>query len=165
MKTLYLIRHGKSSWENPSLRDIDRPLKGRGYRDGRLIGEELLKREIFPDHIISSPAKRAHTTAGIIGKALSYSEEQIEINRSIYFEGTAAILAAIRATDDSISTLFVFGHNPDFTDLASELAHQSFYNVPTTGVVGIRFSDQTWNTVSKSTASLICFLKPKDLRG
>src|SRR4029434_8634311 len=77
MKTLFLIRHAKSSWDDAALSDKDRPLDDRGKRDAPKMGKRLAKRDVKPDLILSSPAVRARTTAEIIAKKLDYKRNDI----------------------------------------------------------------------------------------
>ena len=89
MKTLFLIRHAKSSWDDTALPDKDRPLNDRGKRDAPKMGKRLAKRDVKPDLILSSPAKRALTTAEIIAKKLDYKLKDIVVDDRLY-AGAAA---------------------------------------------------------------------------
>src|SRR5687767_5892702 len=100
MKTLYLIRHAKSSWEEEGLSDKQRPLKKRGLNDAELMGKVLRKHGIKPKQIISSPAKRAFDTAEIIAKQLEFDKKKIETNKQLYFEGIGNILKVMQSLDN-----------------------------------------------------------------
>lgn len=101
MKTLYLVRHGKSSWRHKELRDQERPLKKRGAEDADLMAKHLNSKSIIPDLIISSPARRAFQTAIIFAENLKYAEDKIELNRSVYSSSYEELLAVVMALDDS----------------------------------------------------------------
>ena len=128
------------------------------------MGKLLRDRDIIPDLIISSPAKRAHSTAKLVAAEVDYSSEHIRIDKRIYFEGTGAILHLIKETPDSVSTLFLFGHNPDFSYLADIFSSDYHGNVPTTGVVGIHFTAETWAECSEQNGRMVFMEKPSDHR-
>ena len=164
MKRLVLIRHGKSSWDFPELSDQERPLKKRGRNDGAIIGEQLKSKNILPDLMISSPANRAHSTAKLIAHALSYPLEKIRVNDHLYFSGTSTILNMVSETDDANQTVFIFGHNPDFTSFANVFSKQSIYNVPTTGVVGIDFDVERWSQINSDNGQVFIFDFPSNYK-
>jgi phosphohistidine phosphatase len=119
MKTLVLVRHAKSSWDNPGLSDFERKLNKRGVRDAPYMGKVVKEKGIQPDLIVSSPAVRALTTAKFFAHALDYSEDQIDKRESIYTSGPRQILTIINHLDDELNTIMLFGHNPDLTTLFS----------------------------------------------
>ncbi len=160
MKKLYLIRHGKSSWDYPELSDDERPLKKRGHKDGAIMGNILKEKNVIPDLLISSPANRAHSTSKIIADHVGYDRDKILIQDDLYFSGAFAIMDVIRQIDDSRNTVFIFGHNPDFTELANAYSDEIIGNVPTTGVVGIEFSTSHWRSVSTENGNLFYFDYP-----
>ena len=164
MKRLLIIRHGKSSWDHPGLRDIQRPLKGRGRRDGAVMGAVLVAKGIQADLVLSSPAVRANSTAQIISKAIGYPETSIEIEESFYFSGIDAIVRRVQQVPDEVNTLFIFGHNPDFTSLANHFTSPHIVNLPTTGVVAIDFTVESWKDIDPSNARRAFFEVPKNHR-
>src|SRR5687768_11977103 len=113
MKTLFLVRHAKSSWEDAGLSDKERPLKKRGVSDAQVMGKVLHKHGIKPGQMISSPAKRAFDTAEIIAAQLSFDKKKIEKNKRLYFEGIETIFKVIQSVDAKTDTAFIFGHNPE----------------------------------------------------
>src|SRR5690606_40347089 len=112
MKKLLLIRHAKSDWEDPFLNDHERPLSLRGLRDAPLMAQRLKKKNIFPDYILSSDAKRAKTTAVITAENLHFPKSQIQFVSELYHATPSALLAEIRNVPTTVETLFLFGHNP-----------------------------------------------------
>src|SRR5690606_35105361 len=121
MKTLYLVRHAKSSWDNLSLADFDRPLNKRGEKDAPEMGKRLALRNIKPQLMLSSPANRAYTTVRKIGAALAIPEKNIKTDEALFHADVQEILNVIGRQDDAIGSLMVFGHNPGFTELANFL--------------------------------------------
>jgi phosphohistidine phosphatase len=162
MKRLYLIRHAKSSWDDPDLADIDRPLNKRGKKDAPFIGKRLKKEHnANPDLILSSPAKRTIRTARIIAKEIDYPREKIEINDSLYGSGVTAMLNVIHYLDDSLNEVMLFGHNPDLTSLANYLWDQQVDNIPTCGIFCVDFDIQSWKDVNQGEGFFIFFDYPR----
>ena len=162
MKTIILVRHAKSSWKDSSLKDFDRPLNKRGKRDAPLMGEKLKERKILPDLILSSPAKRAKKTATVIAKAIGYPENKIHYDDKMYHAGARALLEMVRNQEDRHEMIMLFGHNPDFNDLADMLLKQKpGYNIPTTGVCCIRFHVDSWRKVHEKKGETVFFDYPK----
>lgn len=161
MKTLYIIRHAKSSWEF-DVSDDKRPLNDRGVRDAGLVGEHL-KTLVEPiDKVLCSPAKRAHSTAKIIVSHLHVSESVFSLEPNLYdFEG-AQVIDVIKNCHDDINTLMIFGHNHAFTSIVNLYGDQHIDNLPTAGVVAIEFDVDTWQNISVGKTLLTIF--PKSLR-
>lgn len=161
MKELYIIRHAKSSWDNPSLSDFDRPLNSRGERDAPLMGKVLADQKIIPDLIYSSTANRALTTAKTIADKLGVSNE-IVLRKDFYHASESQLLQQINSFDNKANRVFMFGHNPGFTYLAENLTTETFGSIPTCGVVGIRFPFDSWDFVSAETGDVIMYDYPKN---
>ena len=122
MKTLFLIRHAKSSWDDTALPDKDRPLNDRGKRDAPKMGKRLAKRDVKPDLILSSPAKRALTTAEIIAKKLDYKLKDIVVDDRLYAGAVHDLLNVIHKLGDKPKRVILFGHNPELTEFAHRLS-------------------------------------------
>jgi phosphohistidine phosphatase len=161
MKKLFVIRHAKSSWNYPDLDDIDRPLNKRGKRNAPEMGKRLSVKGVKPDLLITSPAKRAASTAKKIAKALSYPKDQIVIDQNLYHGTNQEVIDVIRNASDKIGTLMIFGHNPGFTELVNHLSGSSIYNIPTCGIAEIGFDIQSWKDIDKIKGKLIDFDYPK----
>ncbi len=159
-KLLVLIRHAKSSWAVPTLTDFDRPLNKRGKRAAPMMGERLREQGVLPSGILSSPAKRAKQTARKIAKETGFSKQKIDYIASIYHADEFQLLHVIQRADNQLNTLFVVGHNFAITDLASLLTQRSFDNIPTAGVVGIRFNDR-WSDIQRGEGELVFYDYPK----
>ncbi|MFC2086632.1 histidine phosphatase family protein [Bacteroidota bacterium] len=163
MKTLVLVRHGKSDWTFEELSDIDRPLKERGVNDSYKMAGRLKKQKIIPDLILSSSATRAIHSAIIFARQMGIPASKIVINENLYMATEKEILEIIKKTDDSVKTLFVFGHNPIFTILANEFVQESIDNIPTAGMVILNFEVETWAEIKKNRKSSDIFDFPKNL--
>ena len=162
MKTLYIIRHAKSSWKFPELSDAERPLNKRGKRDAPEMGKRLSEKGVFPDLMLSSPANRALTTCQVIADKLDYPKSEIETNEEIYHAGVDSLLKVVRAIDDTWNTVFLFGHNPGFTDFANELTHSDIYNIPTCGIFACTFDTGHWKEVGFGKGEKIFYDYPKN---
>jgi phosphohistidine phosphatase len=159
-KQLLLVRHGKSDWGNADLKDFDRPLNKRGKENAPEMAERLLKKGFKFDLIVSSPAKRAKSTAKYFAEA--YDFEHIIYDETIYEANTTALLKVVNGLSDGADTVIVFGHNPGFTDLANALSDADIYNIPTAGMVLISFPFDSWKMVSRGTGELVFFDYPKN---
>ena len=164
MRKLTLIRHGKSSWDDPSLSDWERPLKIRGKKDAFLIGNKLKEKKIIPDKIISSSAKRAYDSAKQIAECLKYPERKITITDDIYLAGTLQLVQLIQNLKDKWKHVFLFGHNPYFTELPNLYGKNGILNLPTTGVYQISFKCDKWADISLDNGKNTYFLTPKQLK-
>ena len=161
MKTLYLLRHAKSSWDNPELDDFERPLNKRGHHDAPLIGNLLEKLNISPDLIISSPAIRASMTARIIADAIKYPLDRIRYDENIYEAGELDLLEVIYAVGDTVDKLMLVGHNPSFTYLSHYLAKHHVQNIPTCGLFAAELNITSWTKVKKNCGKLSLYEYPK----
>ena len=146
MKTLFLIRHAKSSKDDPNLADRDRPLADRGLKEAPKMGKRLAKRHVRPDLLVSSPALRALTTAQIIANELGYARKDIVADDRLYASSANGLLAVIHALDPKLDRVMLFGHNPEFTDLAHRLS-SDIADMPTCAVAEFRFDTKKWSDV------------------
>ncbi len=162
MKTLYIIRHAKSSWKDMSLDDCDRPLNKRGKRDAPVMGKRLKKKNVVPDIIISSPALRAKTTAQFIAKEVGYNKD-IEFKEEIYESNIHILDNILKNIDDRNSITFLFGHNPDLNMLAEEYVDFD-ENIVTCGILKIEFDCDKWQDISHKNAKMISFDYPKKVK-
>ena len=161
MKRLYLIRHAKSSWDDPDLADYERPLNKRGKEEAPMMGKRLKKSKVQPDLILSSPAKRALKTAKIIAKELDFPKKRIVTDEAIYEAGVPALLSVIRNIDDAFQQVLFCGHNPGLTDLAQSLTNVQIDNIPTCGVFCLDFDLPSWKEVADGKGIFVFFDYPK----
>lgn len=160
-KRLLLIRHAKSDWGNPSIRDFDRPLNKRGNAAAPEMAQRMSNQNIYPDLIVSSPALRALTTAKYFAKAWKLAENDIITDKRIYEAGINQLLNVVNQFDNNYHTIALFGHNPGLTDFANYLSDLNCYNMPTCSIVILDFQVDNWNLVSGSTAEVLLFDYPK----
>lgn len=161
MKKLYLIRHAKSSWKHPDLLDIDRPLNKRGKRDASFMGKRLKHMKIYPELIMSSPARRAKKTAKMLASELDYPKAKIRIQPDIYHGSVMDMVSVIHKIDDDYKQIFLIGHNPYITELANFLTGSRIDNMPTCGIAGILFDLNRWKEIEEGKGRLEFFDYPK----
>lgn len=161
MKELIIVRHAKSSWRDSGLDDRERPLNKRGERDAPEMGARLARRKDRPDLIVSSPAVRALATARIIARKLDYARKDIVLIERLYGAGLDELLDVIRKADESVATLLLFGHNPGLTQLANHLGPREIPNLPTCGVLHLRFDAAIWAVVGFARGEEVLFDFPK----
>jgi phosphohistidine phosphatase len=173
MKTLYLLRHAKSAWNDPALGDHDRPLAPRGARAATLIGRELRKDGFRADCILCSTARRAVDTLEIVTAQLDGDALEMPVHqeRDLYLTGERALLERLRQLPDKVGTVMLVGHNPDLHKLARELAgggsKEDFGSLeakfPTAGLAILEFPADKWSDFGPRTGKLTRFLVPKKL--
>ena len=162
MKTLYLLRHAKSSWSFDELSDQERPLNDRGRDDAPLMGQALAKRRICPDVIVSSPAVRAMSTAVLVAREMQYPHDKIVVEPGIYGADVDDFLAILKDLPDSAASALVVGHNPTITETANTLSPSSINEMPTAAVVCLRFECEQWAEVSKVNAEFYFYDYPRN---
>ena len=162
-KTLILVRHAKSSWNNPGLSDEERPLNTRGERDAPRMGDWLSATGIQPDLMVASPAQRARSTAVHIARALGRQDHSIVIDQQLYFTGVHGMLRAIEAVDDANVSLMMVGHNPVMTQLFNQLSGEQLSNMPTCGMGILTFDMPSWGLIDSTPGRLQAFQTPKGL--
>src|SRR6266540_2139931 len=149
MKTLFLIRHAKSSWDDTALPDKDRPLGDRGRRDAPKMGKRLAERDVNPDLILSSPAMRALTTAQIIAKKLDYKLKDIVVDDRLYASAADDLLDVIHELGNKLERVMLVGHNPELTELAKRLSSK-IASMPTCAVAEFTFDAKSWSDIGKA---------------
>ena len=160
MKTLFLIRHAKSSRDNTALADKDRPLNDRGKREAPKMGKRLAKRRVKPDLILSSPAARALTTAEIIAKKLEYKRKKILLDDRLYAVGADDLLDVIRKLDDAAERVMLIGHNPELTELAHRFSSKIIH-LRTCAVAEFTFDTKSWSRIGKEKPAKVALDYPK----
>jgi phosphohistidine phosphatase len=166
MKTLFLIRHAKSSWAAVGLRDFDRTLELRGHNDAPRMAKYLKNLGFKPDLIVTSPAMRARTTAEYFAREFNISTESIDNQQDIYEADERTIAHIIHELPESANTVLMFGHNPTFTYIADSYSKKHrFENIPTCGIVQIQSDTEgsPWETFNPKTAEVKGFWYPKTI--
>lgn len=164
MKTIYLLRHAKSSWSNPQLDDLERPLNKRGNRDASDMGERFGASEQIPHLLISSSALRARSTAERFARACGFPTGEIIEQADLYFSGTGAIETTIANQDDEYQSIMLVLHNPDITAFANSIRGAPYIsNVPTSGLVKLVSDIYHWRDWRVSQAQFEYFDYPKKI--
>jgi phosphohistidine phosphatase len=149
-KVLYIVRHAKSSWDYENVADVDRPLKVKGIKTAYEIARSIKLKDSLPDLIVSSPANRALHTATILARIFDTPAGHVQIDNGFYESTFSYCLERITGTDDSVNTLMVVGHNPDFTDLANQFLSEPLSDLPTAGTVILEFASDSWKQIGKT---------------
>ncbi|SDE79129.1 phosphohistidine phosphatase [Pricia antarctica] len=161
MKTLILVRHGKSSWDY-SVDDKDRPLQERGINDGHLVSKKFASQDIAIDAVFSSPANRALHTCMIFLRQLNFPFVKFQVTNDLYDFSGESVLKFVKKLDDRFDTVLIFGHNDAFTNVANSLGNSYIDSVSTTGLVQLDFEVKNWASVTKGITTRTIF--PKDLK-
>lgn len=163
MKTLYLIRHAKSSWANPGQADQDRPLNERGLKDAPRMAERLRKEGCQPDLILSSPARRAFKTARFFAREFEIPGKEIQVIEDLYLASAATIARVIDSVPAKISQLALVGHNPGITEYANGLTSIRLDNMPTCSVFAVTADLSDWSDFEKARKSFQFFHFPRQV--
>jgi len=161
LKYLYIIRHAKSCWEDPSLGDFERPLNTRGKKDAPRMATIMKEEERRPDLIVSSPAKRAIVTARIFADAFTISHEEIMEEATLYEASVEDIFGVLRTIPADIGVVYLFGHNPSLTHFVNLFGGKRLDNLPTTGIAKMLFTGDDWSHFDPKNASNSRLLYPK----
>ena len=148
-RRLLLVRHAKSSWKNAALPDLDRPLTRRGRRQARKAGRRLALRDLQPELVLCSPARRALKTARIICKALGYRRRDIVVDPQLYGTSAARLLARIRALEEGYHCVMLCGHNPELSELARRFA-PALEPLRPGRIAAFELPEESWGTVGRS---------------
>ena len=163
MKTLLLVRHAKSSWDNLQLTDFERPLNDRGKKDAPAMAEKVKDRKIKIDRFISSPAKRAKKTAVIFMDEYGMQEKDLVLLPSLYEASVKNFYEAVENINDKDDAIALFSHNPGITDFVNTLTEKKVDNMPTCGVFAIKIKTKNWKDFKKATKEFFFFDYPKNL--
>ncbi len=160
-KTLYLVRHAKSSWVNPSYSDFDRPLNDRGQRDAPEMGRRLKAKGIRPDLIVCSPARRAIETLELLNAELGVDQDSIYMQKRLYEASTPTLIDIIQSLENSDESAMVIGHNPSMSWVATQISGEPIGDLPTCSVVGLELDSNDWNMAGICAAKKIFLDYPK----
>lgn len=162
MKTLILVRHAKSSWDNSVLTDFERPLNERGKHDAPQMAKKLKQKEIEIDLFISSPAKRAKKTAEIFMHEFNVKEKNLLTIPALYEASVEIFLEVISVIKDKNRTVALFGHNPGITDFINLLECYPVYDMPTCGVFALKIKSKKWKDIKDADKEFLFFDYPKN---
>jgi phosphohistidine phosphatase len=171
MLTLFLLRHAKSSWSNPSLPDQERPLATRGVTDAPLMGKAMAERGLDPELVLCSSARRTRDTLALVVPELRV-EPNVIYEDALYHASPKAMLEMLRAVQPGANRVMLVGHNPEIQSLAIDLVEAGpkhfrdrlMTKYPTAALAVINFAAGLWTRVTVNSGTLNLFLSPKDLR-
>ena len=163
-KTILIMRHAKSSWDDSSQKDFDRPLNKRGRRDAPAMGDFLAGLELIPDFIVCSPAERARETILLLTKASKVDKSIIHWNEDLYYDGVEAYLESLRSAPEDADVVLVAGHNPAVEQTVARLSGGAVTRKVTTANFACFYtSAASWEDVSERNTSFKWLTGPKDI--
>jgi len=148
-RKLFIIRHGKSSWDNEGLADKDRPLNDRGTRSAEMMAGRLADLGLVPALIYSSPALRALNTALIMQRTWDLDSSLLQVHEKLYMAYVDEIAGVVEKAPDQLESLAIFGHNPSFTIYANTFLKAPLDNLPTAGVVVLTLESESWKRIGR----------------
>lgn len=160
MKTLYILRHAKSSWDNPLLADFERPLNKRGLESAPLIGEIIYKNKFNPDLFLSSPAKRAKQTA-VLAREVGAIQPEIRFDERIYEASPQTLVQIISELGEEADSLLLVGHNPGLEGLIRFLTGET-RPMATAALAVIDLKIENWAETTAECGSLKKMIRPAD---
>ena len=161
MKTLLVIRHAKSSWDNLGATDEERPLNDRGKRDAPVMAKRVKDRKIKIDCFVSSPAVRAKKTAAIFMKEYDEKEKNLIIVPSLYEASIKNFNDAVEKFKDKDHVVALFSHNPGITDFVNTLTEFKVDNMPTCSVFALKVTTKEWKEFRNAEKEFLFFDYPK----
>ena len=161
MKTIHLIRHAKSSWDDARLSDIHRPLAPRGTKDCKIMASPIMAAEWNHRNIYCSQAQRAQRTIAGIAKALPQMKIEWQIDPELYTFSASVLVNWLSVLSDEINEVTLVGHNPAFTDLINQLSNAHLDNLPTCGYAQLQADISLWQDLETVEFDLRQLLKPK----
>ncbi len=157
------MRHAKSSWDDFSISDFDRPLNQRGLKAAPLMGKILQEKAFLPEIILSSSANRAKTTAEIVADSINYGADKIVYVDSIYESSEFNLLMLIKSLESDLKDVMIIGHNPALTAIINKLSSFTLHNLPTAGIVSLGFLT-AWDEIKPYQGELLFYEYPKKYR-
>ncbi len=164
MKELLVIRHGKSSWDDPDLDDHERPLAKRGRKAAPTMGTRLRGRDAVPQRMVTSDALRACETATAVAEAAGVGADAIDREPRLYTADAATVLAVVRDLDDRLECAAIVGHNPALHDFVHRICDLRIDKLPTAAVAHLRFVVSCWSEVEWGSAEVVDYDYPKSGR-
>lgn len=168
MRTIILLRHGKSSWSDPTLADLDRPLAPRGERASRRIAKYIRQKKIRPALVLYSPSLRTRQTLEAIESSLG-KRSVVELEPQLYAASEGELLRRLQALPESVDSVMLIGHNPGLHDVAVVLASAGAElerlkaKFPTAALATLALPNTTWSELSQADAVLAAYVVPKQL--
>lgn len=163
MKTLILLRHAKSSWEDPQVSDRDRALNNRGRRDAPRMAQRLALHYPTIDCVLCSSARRCKETVEVFLNAVRIDWNRVNIADELYLAGPDHIVRSLQRLPEEVDKVLYVGHNPGVTLVANKLANLNISNVPTCGMVVLQFERSDWADLNYGIGEMLTFEYPKML--
>ncbi len=164
-RRLFIIRHGKSSWDYERLEDPFRPLAERGIRDAGAMATRFRETGRIPEQLFTSDATRALSTALIMSGIWELPAPALQVHQPLYLASSSEIHQVIATASPEVTGLAIFGHNPSFTDFANLFLADPLENLPTAGVVMVTFDCDRWKDIGRSTVQKTFLDYPKRKNG
>ena len=165
MKTLLLIRHAKSSWDDITMPDFERPLNERGKKDAPEMATRIRQKPVEIDLFVSSPAKRAKRTARYFAEEFKTDKDEIMYVEELYGAGPAVFEKTVTSLPDKHNTVAIFSHNPGITEFANSLSIVRVDDMPTCAVFGVSAEVDSWKDFMKADKKFLFFDYPKNPLG
>ena len=163
IKTLYLIRHAKSDWKDPTTSDFERGLTKRGCKDLNMMGSYLKLRGIVPDLVIASCSLRTQITADAIADNIGF-EGQRDYLQELYLTSPETLKETLMLQENTFDTIMVVGHNPQMTDVVNMVVDEHITKMPTLGIVAINFDIDEWSQLEDTQGKIDFFIFPKQFK-
>jgi phosphohistidine phosphatase len=161
MKTLLIIRHAKSSWDNVGIADIDRSLNDRGKKDAPVMARRLIKAGIVIDRFVSSPAKRARHTAELFAREFGQKDKDVLIIPDLYHATPPVFRQVVTDLNDKDDTVALFSHNPGITAFVNTMGSVRLDNMPTCAVFAVKSPTGHWSEFLSGDPEFLFFDYPK----
>lgn len=161
MKHLFLLRHAKSSWDDDSLDDFDRPLNPRGKKAAPMMGKVLKERDIAPDIVLCSPAKRTKQTLKLVNETAKLKSD-VTFDEAIYDASAADLRKLLKKQKNSVKSVLLIGHNPGLEELLEDLTGK-YERLPTAALVQVDITADEWSSINNGGNKLAWIVRPKDL--
>lgn len=163
MKRIAISRHAKSSWDNLSMLDIDRPLNKRGLRDSPIMANHLLNSGFIPNQIFTSPSLRTKETSQYFIDEYQIDDNNIHIEKKLYLGSEYDYIDTMYGIDNDINCIMMFGHNPGITDIANICSDDLITNVPTSGILILEMKIDKWVEADWNNTTLLTIYAPKTI--
>ena len=162
MKTLYIIRHAKSSWANIDQTDFDRPLNERGKKDAPNMAKHLFDKNVNIDTLVTSTAVRAKNTCKIFATQFKITETNIILKPELYLAPVEVFYNVLMTLQNDVNNVAIFAHNPGITEFINDVqCGATLDNLPTTGVFALQIKTEQWQFFKEAKKEYLFFVAPK----
>jgi len=162
MKKLLLVRHAKSSWDDPSISDFDRPLNDRGKKDAPEMAKRLYEKKIKIDALVSSPAKRARQTCKHFAKELDFKKKNVVLEPRLYEATEGNFYEVVKSFKDKWDSVAIFSHNPGISSFANSLTKTKVDDMPTCSIFAVEIDVKKWKDFREAKKEFLFLDYPKN---